>query len=288
MSALALPDLAGQMTNVVAIGGPRLHDLAQAIEHEHQATLGAFRTTLDHAIRCGELLIQAKAQVPHGQWLPWVKANLTLKLRQCQVCMRIAEKREALNAQSTAHLTIDGALALIAETRQAHPPGFGSVERYTAAPYLECARQVLGEFDLDPASCSIAQEHVRARSYFTADDDGLAQEWHGKVWLNPPYTAVGKFVDKLLAELSAGRATEALLLVNAYTETKWFHRAASMCAAIAFPVGRVHFALPDSDEMKQPAYGSAFIYYGPNVSRFRAAFAGLGLIMIPDSAGARP
>jgi phage N-6-adenine-methyltransferase len=275
------------MTNVVAIAGPRLHDIAQAIEHEHQATMGAFRTTLDHAIRCGELLIQAKAQVPHGQWLLWIKSNLTLKLRQCQVYMRIAEKREAINAQSTAHLTIDGALALIAETRQAHPPGFGSVERYTAARYLDCARQALGEFDLDPASCQIAQEQVRARSYFTVDHDGLTREWHGRIWLNPPYSETGRFVDKLLAELSAGRTTEALLLVSAYTETKWFHRAASACAAICFHIGRIYFALPDSDEMKQPAYGSAFIYYGDQIDRFRAAFAGLGLIMIPD-AGARP
>jgi len=93
-----------------------LPDLAQAIDREHQAAIGAFRATLAHAIRCGELLLKAKAQMDHGQWLPWIKENLTLKPRQCQGYMRLAQNQEALNAQATAHLTIDGALALLAES----------------------------------------------------------------------------------------------------------------------------------------------------------------------------
>jgi len=168
--------------------------------------------------------------------------------------------------------------------RQAHPPGSGSVEWYTPKPYLERARQVLGEFDLDPASSPIAQEQVRAMRYFTVEHDGLAHEWRGKIWCNPPYSEAGKFVDKLLAELDAGRVTEAMLLVNAYCDTRWFHRAASACAAICFPLGRIYFERPDGDQMKQPAYGSAFIYFGDQVDRFRAAFAGQGLIMLPDGA----
>jgi hypothetical protein len=29
---------------------------------------------------------------------------------------------------------------------------------------------------------------VRADTFFAKDDDGLAHEWHGRIWLNPPYT----------------------------------------------------------------------------------------------------
>lgn len=65
--------------------------------------------------------------------------------------------------------------------------GTGEFERYTPAEYIAAVREVLGEIDLDPASSALAQETVRAIEHFTVDDDGLAQEWHGRVFLNPPY-----------------------------------------------------------------------------------------------------
>lgn len=47
----------------------------------------------------------------------------------------------------------------------------------------------LGEtFDLDPAHPLDAATHVPTAKYYTRDDDGLAQPWHGFVWCNPPYS----------------------------------------------------------------------------------------------------
>ena len=85
--------------------------------------------------------------------------------------------------------------------------GTGEFERYTPAQYIAAARRVLGEIDLDPASCEVAQGIVKAVQYFTAKDDGLKQEWHGRVWLNPPYAQplIAQFVSKLIAERKAGR-----------------------------------------------------------------------------------
>jgi len=65
--------------------------------------------------------------------------------------------------------------------------GTGDNEWYTPTVYVEAARQVLGEIELDPASSEIAQRVVQAVDYFTIDLDGLKQPWFGKVWLNPPY-----------------------------------------------------------------------------------------------------
>jgi hypothetical protein len=58
-------------------------------------------------------------------------------------------------------------------------------EWFTPAKYIAAARAVLGGIDLDPASNAIAQATVRAGRYYSKDDDGLAQPWHGRVWLNP-------------------------------------------------------------------------------------------------------
>jgi hypothetical protein len=44
----------------------------------------------------------------------------------------------------------------------------------------------LGEFDLDPCS-PLNRPWDTARKHYTIEDDGLAQTWEGRVWLNPPY-----------------------------------------------------------------------------------------------------
>ena len=53
-----------------------LVSLASDINREHQFAFGKAREALEHARRAGELLIQAKAGVPHGEWLPWLAANV--------------------------------------------------------------------------------------------------------------------------------------------------------------------------------------------------------------------
>ena len=48
--------------------------------------------------------------------------------------------------------------------------------------------QALGEFDLDPCAPSDARRPWdTAQRHFCVEQNGLAQEWNGRVWLNPPY-----------------------------------------------------------------------------------------------------
>src|SRR4051812_46719891 len=77
---------------------------------------------------------------------------------------------------------------------------------YTPPKYIELARSVLGKIDLDPSSDVVGQATVKAGKYFTAADCSLEQEWHGNVWLNPPYDRglIDRFVEKLCSELDAG------------------------------------------------------------------------------------
>jgi phage N-6-adenine-methyltransferase len=155
----------------------------------------------------------------------------------------------------------------------------GENEWYTPAPYIEAARSCLGAIDLDPASAPVAQKTIRAAHFFTRHDDGLRQAWHGRVWLNPPYAQpdIARFIDKLLAEIGAGRATEAILLTHNYTDTGWFHAAAGQCTAICFTRGRIRF-VGASGEIAAPTQGQTFFYFGPGLDRFRATFGSFGFI----------
>jgi len=81
----------------------------------------------------------------------------------------------------------------------------------------------MGVIDLDPASCSAANVVVKARKFYNIADDGLSKSWGGCVWLNPPYAAdlVVKFAEKLAENVISGNVTQACVLVNNATETKW-------------------------------------------------------------------
>jgi Protein of unknown function (DUF3102) len=94
-----------------------LADLAARIKAEHETAFGHTRLAVQHAAKCGRLLIEAKAQVEHGQWLPWVEANTGIGPRQCQKYMRLAEGWAEIESKCdpSSHLTINGALGLLGE-----------------------------------------------------------------------------------------------------------------------------------------------------------------------------
>lgn len=157
--------------------------------------------------------------------------------------------------------------------------GTGDNEWFTPPQYIAAARQVLGQIDLDPATHPLAQRTVGAKKFFTAADDGLSRDWRGRIWLNPPYVQplIGQFVDKLLAEIAAGRAKQAILLTHNYTDTTWFHSAESRAALLCFTRGRVKFLDPDGDECA-PTQGQAFFYYGEDDKKFRDVFGAFGFV----------
>lgn len=155
----------------------------------------------------------------------------------------------------------------------------GNNEWYTPEPYLVAARKVLGRIDLDPASSKDANALVKADRYFTADDDGLSQDWAGSVWMNPPYAQplISEFCEKLAESVRLKQVTAAIVLVNNATETAWFRDVADMATACCFPTGRIKFWNPSHDSAA-PLQGQAILYIGPKVSTFEAMFSPFGKV----------
>jgi phage N-6-adenine-methyltransferase len=116
----------------------------------------------------------------------------------------------------------------------------------------------LGPFDLDPCTPEIMPWKTAKRRY-TKQDDGLNQEWCGRVWLNPPYSReVVKWLEKLAAHGNG------IALVFARTETDWFFKTVwEKADALLFLKGRIHFHTADGYRAKGNAGApSVLIAYG--------------------------
>jgi hypothetical protein len=95
-----------------------LADLRERAKTEHAAVAKAMKTSLSHAFAAGDILIDAKLQLKHGQWLPWLQ-SCGIPERTAQRYIRLASNRMFIEAKSdnVSDLGVSGALALITLSR---------------------------------------------------------------------------------------------------------------------------------------------------------------------------
>lgn len=148
-------------------------------------------------------------------------------------------------------------------------------EWFTPAKFATSAEKVMGGIDLDPASCEAANTIVRADAFYDQEADGLAQPWYGRVFLNPPYSETGAWIDKLAGEVG-GLVTDVVVLVNAKVEAGWFEKLWELSPVICFVRGRISFVAGDGGKSQTGFYGQAFAYYGPNRAAFIEEFRQYG------------
>jgi phage N-6-adenine-methyltransferase len=168
------------------------------------------------------------------------------------------------------------------------PRAYDRDEWHTPSTMIALARQVLGEIDLDPASSAAAQAVVQARQFFTKAEDGLQQDWHGRVWLNPPYSNPAPWIDRALTAYAAGQVLALLILVNDQTDAAWYQRLLHAGAAACLLARRVPFWHPDRAG-ETPRQGQTMVSIGVYPARFAEVFAAHGtLITCYSSADAQP
>jgi DUF3102 family protein len=72
-------------------GTNRLPVLAADIQRAHAGIREAAKAGTEYAIEAGRALLEAKALLQHGQWLPWLRQHCRLPERTAQLYMHIAE-----------------------------------------------------------------------------------------------------------------------------------------------------------------------------------------------------
>lgn len=168
--------------------------------------------------------------------------------------------------------------AMIKSTHVSH--NSGQNEWYTPSHYIDAAREVMGGIDLDPASNDVSNAWIQASTFYTKDDNGLAKDWRGRVWMNPPYAQplIQQFCEKVVASYVDGSVPEAIVLVNNATETRSFQFMAIECSAICFPKGRIRYLDESGKPANTPLQGQAFLYFGDRPERFADVFQKFGAV----------
>ncbi len=155
----------------------------------------------------------------------------------------------------------------------------GEYEWYTPPLIIDAAREVLGGIDLDPASCEFANSIVKAKKYFTEEDDGLTKKWEGRLFINPPFAhpTVKYFADKLMEEFGAGNVSQAIWLSNSCVDVGWWQDLAAI-GIVCFHRGRIKFYQEDGIG-QAPTLGQTIIYLGEAREKFKSKFIDFGVVM---------
>lgn len=100
-----------------------LDDLAQAANEQHRLANDHAAKAIEHAFRCGEYLTKAKANVKHGEWLPWLEQNFEGTARTATNYMLIFRRQDEIqNRKHVSDLGVRGALEHLREIDEARRP----------------------------------------------------------------------------------------------------------------------------------------------------------------------
>lgn len=90
------------------------------INDEHRASEHAARASVEHAIKCGEMLLDEKARAGHGRWLRWLADNFEGSEDKAQRYMRLAGHKDAIIDPNTAglrYLSVSEAIDALASSQ---------------------------------------------------------------------------------------------------------------------------------------------------------------------------
>jgi len=164
------------------------------------------------------------------------------------------------------------------------------IDWQTPDKYLDAARNVMGNIDLDPISSDSAQKRIKARKDYTRHTNGLDKVWSGRVWLNPAYEILPECIKKLTYHYKTGDIAAAILFTHTLTTWEnWFQAALWAADAVCFINELVKWHPGHLPDMKmitmfqgKPEYdvrGTAAFYFGPETEKFREVWDEFGAIL---------
>lgn len=98
----------------------------------HAEIKSLVKTTVETAIRIGELLTEQKEAMPHGEFTPWIRESMPFTDRTARNYMKLYQNRDRLKTETVSDLT--GAYRLLSDSET--EDGL-DISRIDPNPYLE-------------------------------------------------------------------------------------------------------------------------------------------------------
>jgi predicted transcriptional regulator len=95
----------------------RLDELAAQIDLAHRGFTESATAAVEHAIRAGELLLEARDVVPYGEWTVWLAHNVEVTAQHAQTYMRVARNAELVRRENPPSLKAANKLLTRASVR---------------------------------------------------------------------------------------------------------------------------------------------------------------------------
>jgi hypothetical protein len=277
-----------------------LKKLRADVDREHGQVLRAQATMLQHAVRAGQLLIQAKNSLAPGVFQKWVEqgegVTADLSVRTAQRYMQVANNfpelierlRERSSAARSASVSIEDltqnvslreAVRLIAQSSPRTQPVEKNGTRpartksvATPWPIVEAVARCVGSLSLDPAADTAQPNYLGAETAWTEEEDGLRADrrWFGTVFVHPS-GRLKEWINRAIAEFRSGHAKTIVLLLPCLSDSDEFR------LLNTFPRVFLHSRI---DEFSQPA--AVFLLSEKvGAQAFANAFADLGDAYVP-------
>lgn len=139
-----------------------------------------------------------------------------------------------------------------------HENCIGETDEWYTPP--EIFKMLGCEFDLDPcAPLDLSKSHVPFTFYRNKWNDGLKFDWHGFVWMNPPFGGRNGHIPWLKKFIEHGNG---IGLCRSYTSSGWWHDWMPKMDTIFFPRGKTKFIREDGSIGKSPGHGVAIFAKG--------------------------
>lgn len=153
-----------------------------------------------------------------------------------------------------------------------------SVQDYFTPPeIIDAARQAMGDIDLDAASHPLANRVHQIPDFFHINRSAFDNDWHGRVWLNPPYGNNAPWFERIVQYVESGEVEQLCILSPMWAFTTEIAKPMlrmSAATVLLSPTPRFWGNASNRTGVNHP---HGIVYFGDRVNEFLAAFTPFGI-----------
>jgi len=129
--------------------------------------------------------------------------------------------------------------------------------------------EMLQPIDVDP--CAGEDTDIGRDANYDKSDDGLSKQWHGRVFINPPFSEKAQWLSESISQQANTECIFVLTPDSTDTKSWWHNYIAEEADYVWFSRGRIAYINPKTGEKeKNPTFGTAISIFGePGLARLK-------------------